>query len=462
MNDPKGSQAIEVNFDGIVGPTHNYSGLSYGNVASLKHQSTVSHPKEAALQGLEKMKRLADLGIAQAVLPPHERPHLPTLRSLGFVGNDREVIAAAALKAPQVLVESASASAMWTANAATVCPSSDSGDGKVHLTTANLAAKFHRSIEPSATSGMLKAIFADKEHFTNHSPLPGGCQFSDEGAANHTRFCREYGGKGVHLFVYGRKALGAQQNTPKRFPARQSLEASEAVARLHGLTASSAIFAQQNPDAIDAGAFHNDVVSVGNKNLFLFHEDAFMDKGRLLNELSTKMHAQCRTEIALHEVKRGRITLKEAIDTYLFNSQILSLPDSTQLLLAPKECQEHSVVRSYLDELAAKEGSGIDRIDYVNLHQSMNNGGGPACLRLRVVLTPNEYAKINQGVILNNALYLKLVEWVKRHYRDQLHPKDLSDPLLYEEGCAALDELTQLLGIGPIYEFQKIRSKQPL
>ena len=27
--------AYEVNFDGLVGPTHNYAGLSYGNVASL-------------------------------------------------------------------------------------------------------------------------------------------------------------------------------------------------------------------------------------------------------------------------------------------------------------------------------------------------------------------------------------------------------------------------------------------
>lgn len=457
MSGKQENKAYEVNFDGIVGPTHNYSGLSYGNVASQKHRKLVSHPKEAALQGLEKMKLLADLGLRQAVLPPHERPHLPTLRALGFEGNDSAALISSALQTPQILCEISSASAMWTANAATVSPSADSS--KVHITPANLASKFHRSIEKETTATLLKAIFKDERYFIHHPPLPGGCQLSDEGAANHTRLCKGYGDAGVHLFVYGRKGFGTQEESPKLYPARQSLEASEAIARLHGLKNDSVIFAQQHPDAIDAGAFHNDVVAVGNRNLLFFHEDAFLNKEKVLREISAKAKARCKTDIHFIEVKRGRISLKETIDTYLFNSQILTLPDHSQLLLAPIECQEHGTIRSYLDELVSSEATRIDQVKYVNLRQSMNNGGGPACLRLRVVLTDSEWKHIHQGVILKEKLYQNLKIWINKHYRDELSPDDLSDPKLYMESCLALDELTQILGIGSVYEFQHDKSK---
>ena len=83
--------AIEANFDGLVGPTHNYGGLSFGNVASLNNQAQASNPKAAAKQGLVKMKALADMGFVQGVLAPHERPHMPTLKSLGFTGTDAQI-----------------------------------------------------------------------------------------------------------------------------------------------------------------------------------------------------------------------------------------------------------------------------------------------------------------------------------------------------------------------------------
>ena len=141
------NHAREANFDGLVGPTHNYAGLSWGNVASKSNVSAVSNPKEAALQGLAKMKQLADRGYVQGVLPPHERPHLPTLRALGFSGNDADVLAQVLKKSPDLLAAVSSAAAMWTANAATVSPSADTRDRRVHFTPANLSAKFHRSIE---------------------------------------------------------------------------------------------------------------------------------------------------------------------------------------------------------------------------------------------------------------------------------------------------------------------------
>src|SRR5207248_5247403 len=112
--------AFEINFDGLVGPTHNYAGLSYGNVASMKNKASISSPKQAALQGLEKMRLLEGLGVKQAVLPPHERPQLATLRALGFRGSDGDVLRGAQREDAALLAAVCSSSNMWAANAATV------------------------------------------------------------------------------------------------------------------------------------------------------------------------------------------------------------------------------------------------------------------------------------------------------------------------------------------------------
>lgn len=85
----------------------------------------------------------------------------------------------------------------------------------------------------------------------------------------------------------------------------------------------------------------------------------------------------------------------------------------------------------------------------------MCNGGGPACLRLRVVLTDKELAAMLQGVVFNDTLYASLKGWITKHYRDKLEPADLADPSLYIESCRALDELTKLLKLGSLYSFQK-------
>ena len=151
----------KVNFDGIPGPTHNYAGLAHGNLAATRNASLVANPREAALQGLAKMHALAGRGYAQAVVPPHERPFLPALRTLGFAGTDAQVIAAAAREAPRLLAASSSAAAMWAANAATVSASADTADGRVHFTPANLVSHFHRSLEAATTTRVLRAIFAD-------------------------------------------------------------------------------------------------------------------------------------------------------------------------------------------------------------------------------------------------------------------------------------------------------------
>ena len=266
MRYPLRMATLEANFDGLVGPTHNYAGLSYGNVASTSHAGAVASPKKAALQGLAKMKALAALGLPQGVLPPQERPDVRLLHRLGFRGTDAEMIEKAAKSDPTLLAIASSASAMWTANAATVAPSLDTEDGKVHFTPANLIEKVHRAIEPETTRRVLRAIFAGPR-FVVHAPLPAASSLGDEGAANHTRLGPEVGAPGVHLFVYGREGLRGDRPAPTRFPARQTLEASRAVARLHRLPEGRAVFAQQSPAVIDQGVFHNDVIAVGHERV---------------------------------------------------------------------------------------------------------------------------------------------------------------------------------------------------
>lgn len=441
--------AVEANFDGLVGPTHNYAGLSWGNVASRSNVHAQSNPREAALQGLAKMKRLADRGYVQGILPPHERPHLPTLRRLGFSGPDAAVLATVAGQAPELLAAVSSASAMWTANAATVSPSADTADHRVHFTPANLSAKFHRSIEPAVTGRALKAIFGDEAYFAHHPALPSVSQFGDEGAANHTRLCGSYGDPGVELFVYGQVAFNEDAPAPCRFPARQTLEASRAVARLHGLSDRHAVFAQQNPDAIDAGVFHNDVIAVGNGNTLFYHELAFLDEARVLADIRNRLTG---TELIPVRVGSDDVPLADAVASYLFNSQLLA-SDTGMLLAVPGECREIPSVSAYLDRLVAS-GGPISAVEVFDVKQSMRNGGGPACLRLRVVLQPDELAAMHRGVLLTDALYQRLTTWVEAHYRDRLSQDDLADPLLLDEVRTALDELTGILGLGSIYDFQ--------
>ncbi|HAA43963.1 MAG: succinylarginine dihydrolase [Halomonas sp. 54_146] len=439
----------EVNFDGLVGPTHNYSGLAVGNVASMSHGGLVSNPKEGALQGLLKMKSLMDAGYAQGVLPPQQRPDIGALRDLGFSGSNSEVLARAAREAPQLLRAVCSASSMWTANAGSITPSADVPDGRVHFTPANLQSSFHRYLEPQTTGRVLQAIFHDEHHFAHHPILPATPAFSDEGAANHTRLCGEYGEPGVHLFVYGRQAFGGERE-PTRFPARQTLEASQAVARQHGLTDAQTVFAQQHPDAIDAGVFHNDVIAVGNGPVLLYHEMAFLDEERTLDELRAKMS----TPLIPVRVPVEAVSMEDAVASYLFNSQLLSNPDGTMTLVVPSECQEREAVWRTIQDFILAGNNPIGEVIVKDVKQSMRNGGGPACLRLRVVLTDAERAALTGRVLLNDALYGDLTAWVNRHYRDRLAVDDLADPQLAEESLTALDELTQLLKIGPVYPFQ--------
>ena len=443
-------QASEYNFDGLVGPTHNYAGLSVGNVASLKNAMGAANPKEAALQGLAKMKALQDLGLPQAVLAPMERPDISTLRRLGFAGNDAKVLSDAAKKAPELLVACSSASSMWTANACTVSPSADTNDQRLHITAANLANKFHRSIEFDTTSRILQAMFNNDEHFAHHQALPLGDHFGDEGAANHTRFCDNYGDKGLEFFVFGKYAFRSSMPEPKKFPARQTFEACEAIVRLHQLSDEHTVIAQQNPEVIDQGVFHNDVIAVGNGNLLFCHEQAFLNQQETFDDLKRKYPGD---NFQIIEVTNEQVPIEDAVSSYLFNSQLVNRPEGGMMLIAPSECQENQRVSEYLYQLIAADNP-IKDVKTFEVQQSMRNGGGPACLRQRIVLTEQERASANSAVFMNDELYLQLTQWVSKHYRDSMTTEDLADHQLLIESRASLDELTQILNLGSVYPFQ--------
>jgi succinylarginine dihydrolase len=446
----------EVNFDGLVGPTHSYAGLSYGNVASTKNQGAASSPRRAALQGLAKMEAVAALGLVQGVLPPHERPHIPTLRAKGYDGSDAEILAKVAKDDPVLLARISSASAMWTANAATVMPAADAHDRRTQFVVANLREMFHRAIEPPVTERALRAIFRDESRFVVHAALPADprvrADFGDEGAANHTRLTASAanGGDapGVHFFVYGTAPDAAR--VPRKFPARQTLSASERVAQLGLLDRVRCVFAQQNADAIDAGVFHNDVIAVGNGNMLLCHELAFEDRVATLASLRNVVG----DSLVVAEIRADEVSLEDAVKSYLFNSQLLTLADGSMALVAPCECEENPRVKAAIDRVIADAANPLQRVVYMDVRESMRNGGGPACLRLRVPMTDADLGAMNRAALVDAAKLAELRAWVTKHYRESLVPSDLADPALLRESRDALDELTRMLALGDIYDFQ--------
>jgi len=442
------SSAVEANADGLIGPTHSYAGLSPGNLASSLNKGEASNPRAAVLQGLDKMKRLADLGLPQFVLPPHERPNVPFLRSLGFAGSDARVLAQAWKDAPAFAAAACSASPMWAANAATVTPSADAADGRVHFTPANLHTNLHRSLEHAQTKRALDALFPDASKFAVHDALPAVAHLADEGAANHVRLCAEHGGRGVNLLVWGRDAFEAWDGP---YPARQTRQASEAIVRRH--EAGRPVLAQQSRAAIAGGTFHNDVVCVGALDTLFFHELAFEDTDA--TKAAIRRAADGLFEPQFVEVSNDDLPLADAISSYLFNSMLIQIPGEDRLtLICPTETRDNARSHAVAQALAASNGP-IGRVEYVDVRQSMRNGGGPACLRLRVVLTEAELAATNPAMRMTDELHARLSIWAATWYRDSLTAADLADPALIDETRGALSELTDILELGDdFYPFQ--------
>ena len=418
---------IEINFDGLIGPMHNYAGLSAGNIASASNAGAVSQPRAAALQGLAKMKRLMDRGLTQGFLPPPRRPALVALRRLGFDGDDKTVLDRAADKDPVLFNNACSASAMWAANAATVIAGADSADGRVHLVTANLATMLHRSLEAPDTFAMLLSIFPDQRHFAIHPALPPTQHFSDEGAANHMRLSAHHGARGLNIFVHG-AARGS------RFPERQARRAGEAVARLAGIEGFHTL---QSQAAIEAGAFHNDVVAVANEHVLLAHAAAFEDRDGLFA-------AAGRAVPDFVPIEVDSICLEDAISSYLFNSQLITLPEGGMALVLPGEAQTNPRVWRAVEKIIAGNNP-IGEAIVVDVRESMRNGGGPACLRLRVPVSAAAMAGMDSRFLLDERRWEALYRLVERHWPERIDAAALADPALWDEALAAHDALDALL-----------------
>ncbi len=413
--------AVEINFDGIIGPSHNYAGLSLGNLASASHAGDVSQPRAAALQGLAKMRHNMGLGLVQGFLLPLPRPNPAFLAAIGADGTENPRLTAAAW----------SASSMWTANAATVSPAADTADGRCHLTAANLVTMPHRSQEWPDTVRQLRLAFADQAHFSVHDAVPP-C-FGDEGAANHMRMAASHAAPGLELFVYG--------TTGGAFPARQHEEASRAVARLHSLDPARTLFIEQNPEAIAAGAFHNDVVAVANERVLFTHEQAFADPEGTYAAIRERL-----PEAEIVVVPAAAVSLADAIKSYLFNAQLLTLPGGTMALVIPSEAWEHARVRPWLDEMLAGNGP-IRQVLPVDVRQSMANGGGPACLRLRVVADP---ATVDRRFLLDPAKADRIEAVIAAHWPEAIAPADLAGPALRERVINARRELLATLDLSEL------------
>jgi succinylarginine dihydrolase len=411
----------EINFDGIIGPSHNYAGLSLGNLASTRHGGQVSEPRAAALQGIAKMRANLALGLTQGIFVPQPRPDRAWLAELGTSIEEAEPVLAA---------NAMSASSMWAANAATVSPAPDSTDGRCHLTVANLRTMPHRSHEWPATLAQLKLAFGG-DAFAVHAPVPTA--FGDEGAANHMRLAATHGEPGVEVFVYG--------VTGGAFPARQHLEASKAIARLHRLDPERTIFAEQSEQAIAAGAFHNDVVAVANERVLFAHEQAFADKEALLEPLQRLVPGFEYVEVAAADVP-----LADAISSYLFNAQLVTPPDGQPTLIVPAEARETPSVWRWIERHVAGNGP-IRRVEVVDVRQSMANGGGPACLRLRVVADP---ATVDPRFLVDANKLSRLAEVIEATWPQQIHHDDLQSPALIADIEAARLALLNVLNLGEL------------
>jgi len=459
------NSASEMNFDGIVAPSYNHATTAPGgpgNLASAANRGRPSNPRAAALEGLTKVKELMDIGVRQALLPPLVRPNLRALYRLGLIkdagllhADDTDALARHLARystaAPHLLAASFSGAAVWTANWATISPSADTADPRrLHITPANQSRSFHRSLESEETLPIFRQIFNDPEHFEVHDPLPSSYAVGDEGAANHLRLVPRHGEKAVNIFVYGRDGF-AEPDSNRRHLARQTLEASRAISRLHELDPFFTIFLRQNPNAIDAGIFHNDVIATANLDLLFYHEFAFVDPARAISDVCEAYRVLTNGKsLRLIMVPNDEVSLEDAAVSYLFNSQIVNDRDGRTILIAPAQCQFVPSVNRFLQTLQNQQGPPFDEIKFVHVPSSMRSGGGPACLRLRIILTNKQEKAISGRVFLTTELWQELVSLVTAEYPTEVSEWMFTDETFLKTCFNTTRRIYEILGLAPI------------
>jgi succinylarginine dihydrolase len=453
---------VEINLDGLIGPTHHFGGLGVENKASEQSQFQSSNPRGAALEGLNKMELVAGLGVPQFYLPPPSRPAWDWLATLGFRGTPRDILKRCYEEAPRLLSAAFSSSFMWTANAATFAASCDSDSGDAVFKVANLSANLHRSIEATEREAQLRLMFRNVPRVRIEEPLFGSSPLRDEGAANVMRLCARDGSQGVYVFVYGEDESAKQSIVRRRKP-RQTRLACELVARSLGLQTSDIVMACQTVEAIDAGVFHNDVIATSHESLLLYHESAFQESERVIQAIQERYAQRTGQELKPREirnptrergelisfcVRNSELTLTEAVDSYLFNSQIVTDREGQWRMIAPDQCRRSSSVQNVLRRLQATVPQ-LAGIEYVSLDQSMANGGGPACLRLRASLTADQLHSMETAMRIDAESIDRLAGLIKSRYPEKLNLGDLAEYDFARECEEIARQIGHLWGANP-------------
>ena len=436
MESTLANKITEVIFLGLPGSTHNYGGLSGDNVASGKNRGSLAHPKLAAKQVLGLARLLLSLGLRVAFLPPQLRPHMGELRK-HFSGSDEEVFAQT-LEQPPLLEAVSSSAAMWVANAATVTYSND----QLHLTVANLHTNLHRRIEAQDSYQTLQKIFTHIPRAHVHAPLPEDQR--DEGAANHMRLAPNHSEVALDVFVYGTDGSAHDPVT-----ARQTLSASEAIIHQHALSNKEAIIIKQSASAIRSGVFHNDVIAVSNESFLLVHEDAYALGTADIDYIQRSYQALTQQPLFVRIITNAELTLEEAVHTYFFNSQIITLPDGGMAMIAPEEVRElyDGKGMKLMQAMVDDPKNPITSVHIVDLRQSMKNGGGPACLRLRVPMDVEQLSALEKhsSVLMDESRIVQLEQAIEDIYPDDLYVSDINYAL-YQRCQKALQAIEHCLG----------------
>ncbi len=432
----------ELQLDGIIGPTHHFGGLGVGNVASLQSRWRPSHPRSAALEGCSKMDRVAALGVPQFFLPPLARPDWSFLARVGFAGGRSEVLKRCGAEYPQLLSAAYSSSFMWTANAATTAPASDTTDGKARAVIANLCSSLHRGMEADGRHAQLAAILYGRAGIEVESGLPSVNPLRDEGAANHMRLCgpsRHSQKAGLHVFVHEPVVISEQTVAPK-YASRQGSLASRVVASRLRLPESHCVFLEQTQAAIDFGVFHNDVIATSHRNVLIYHRDAFVDSDRAVEEICSRFRHLIGEELIALEVSRRALPLEEAVRTYLFNSQIVTRSDEAMQMVCPEQCRDSDATQQLIHGWIGDPSIPIAGVDYVPLSESMANGGGPACLRLRWTDSDGRLASAMQRYRWSEENSERVRAWITKGYAECLTFDDFTRIEFAEHATNAIEQ----------------------
>ncbi|AMV32107.1 N-succinylarginine dihydrolase [Pirellula sp. SH-Sr6A] len=424
----------EFNIDGLIGPTHHFGGLGVGNVASESNRNKIAHPRSAALEGLSKIRKLYELGVPQFYLPPPGRPNWDWMMALGFQSQDAKDWSRCAKQFPSLFSSSLSSSFMWMANAATCSSRVDTTDGIGRLVIANLAASLHRGQESPERHHQLRHLFQRLDTIEVIEALPSLVPLRDEGAANAMRCWNPSNHQGIYVFVFGEtyqgitRSIASGETRVQRgvYPSRQTSLASQLIARSLRIPDSRSVFVQQHPQAIDAGVFHNDVIATSHEDFLLLHERAYLDQSTELDRISETFRKECGGELSIFVITEDELPLSEAVATYLFNSQIVTRSDGSWCMFCPIECMTSPAVTQVLQRIQSQEPR-LGEIEFVSLRESMANGGGPACLRLRVYASDEEIEQIPLGARIQDESLFYLERLIASEYPDSVQLDDFLD-----------------------------------